>query len=323
MANYSMYFDCLTDVAKWKEYEESKKIAKRSTVKETTLDSNIKECIPIKFTKDEKDLDKFTLEELDCLTSQFKDQEAFFKALNQRKAYNNLFTNGTNKNFIIVYKHKGEYRKHDVIYNNSLLATSALEVRKEKELGKKDGEIVLTETRELDAFISQIKKYALSNTENFMKSRLVSYKLKETLEDYIDFKQRDMYLTNEEYAYLNELEGKISKYIRNYKTLRKLIVWQQKNILNNKKTSNDEYVQQTLDIPESNHNESPNYSENEINSMMDEEESDLMMWYKLGLKENNGDKSAALDMVFRNVEDIYSYNEEELEKIGITKGKNR
>ncbi len=327
MTNYYMYYDKLNDVRNWKEYKEAKKAAKRSATDkkhdQESVENAPKECIPIKFQKDNELTDKFTLEELDSLTSGYKDQYDFFKTLKEHNIYDNLFLDGIDKEFIIVYKNKGEYRKHDVIYNNSLLMSCAFEVRQEKKKHKQESEIVLTLTKELEAFIKQIKEYAVNNTEGFMQSRLVSYRLKEVLEEYIILKQNMTYQSREEYEYLNDVKNKISKYIRNYKTLRKLIVWQQKNIYNNKKNQKEEYIQQELDILEPNYNETKQNSENEINLIIGEEEGDLMKWYKIGLQENHGDKAAALDMVFRNVEDIYSYPEEELEKIGILKRKNR
>ena len=227
MSKYTLYYNSLQEIIDYHDYEQAKKQAE---IEKRVFNRNIPTTPkPVIFNVDKEACDKFDLEQIDRLTTQYKSEDHLLQELAKSKSYQYLFNDGVNKHLTLVYKHQG-YRQKEVIYDNKLLSKCAAMIQKKK---KNNQNPELEYFEELNEFIKRIKTYAKS--ENYRKklknSKYVDYHLKKDLIPYIKlFEQHPNFLTPSQASYRDELENAISRKMKNYQTVRNLIIWEQKYI---------------------------------------------------------------------------------------------
>lgn len=143
---YSMWIDNYNDVVNY--------------LKNQKTGVLVKECCPFSFNLDNKKTKtKFKIEELDTLTSTFKDEQSFLIELLK---YGDKYIKETPKHpIIITHQAKEKIYRDEVIYNDKLIALSATELRRKKRNKQKDELVLLTPTTKLTDFIEYIKILAL------------------------------------------------------------------------------------------------------------------------------------------------------------------
>ena len=203
--------------------------------------------------------DKFKIEELDALTSQYKDNKSFIEAL--LKYDNKYIKNENHSNIIITHKRKDNVYRDDIIYDDLMINKAAKELISKKK-NKATGETVLISNDEvLLEFIEYIKglvtneylrqfvldsvsKYE-NNTDLIMLERLITDDviskdgnlikkgLKSLLSDYAFF--CNVYSqcletgesTEDVQKDIDKLNNQINYQIRgDYRVLRNLVAWE-------------------------------------------------------------------------------------------------
>lgn len=255
MSKYTLYYNSLQEIIDYHDYEQAKKQAE---IEKRVFNRNIPITPkPVIFNVDNEACDKFDLEQIDRLTTQYKSEDHLLQELAKSKSYQYLFTDGVNKHLTLVYKYSG-YKQAEIIYDNKLLSKCAAMIQKKK---KNNQTPELEYFEELNEFIKRIKTYAKS--ENYQKklknSKYVDYYLKKDLIPYIKlFEQHPDFLTPSQASYRDELENAISRKMKDYQTVRNLILWEQKyipkEVINKLQGINivkeEPYKQQEFDIDE-------------------------------------------------------------------------
>lgn len=255
MSKYTLYYNSLQEIIDYHDYEQAKKQAE---IEKRVFNRNIPTTPKLViFNVDNEACDKFDLEQIDRLTTQYKSEDHLLQELAKSKSYQYLFTDGVNKHLTLVYKYSG-YKQAEIIYDNKLLSKCAAMIQKKK---KNNQTPELEYFEELNEFIKRIKIYAKS--ENYRKklknSKYVDYYLKNDLIPYIKlFEQHPDFLTPSQASYRDELENAISRKMKDYQTVRNLILWEQKyipkEVINKLQGINivkeEPYKQQEFDIDE-------------------------------------------------------------------------
>ena len=227
MSKYTLYYNSLQEIIDYHDYEQAKKQAE---IEKRVFNRNIPTTPKLViFNVDNEACDKFDLEQIDRLTTQYKSEDHLLQELAKSKSYQYLFTDGVNKHLTLVYKYSG-YKQTEIIYDNKLLSKCAAMIQKKK---KNNQTPELEYFEELNEFIKRIKTYAKSETyrKKLKNSKYVDYYLKKDLVPYIKlFEQHPDFLTPSQASYRDELENAISRKMKNYQTVRNLILWEKKYI---------------------------------------------------------------------------------------------
>lgn len=120
-------------------------------------------CTPMTFYEKKRGLtDKFKLEELDALTTQFKNKEDFVE--NLLKHGQNYISNTKYCNITMTHSRGNKIYQDDIIYGDLMINEVAREIMLKKK-NKEDNEIVLIdESEKITEFIEYIKGLALNKT---------------------------------------------------------------------------------------------------------------------------------------------------------------
>ena len=143
--------------------------------------SNVQEYIkkgytrnhPLSFnTSNRGVVDKFKLEELDALTTQYKDEKDFVDALSK---YGNKYIENPKYQNIIMVRTKGEHiYENDIIYNDLLLHQVAKEVINKKQNKTSGEKITIDNSDKVIGFINYIKRLATDeNSKDFLLQPLI------------------------------------------------------------------------------------------------------------------------------------------------------
>lgn len=155
--------------------------------------------------------DEFNIEDIDSLTTLFRDEDEFRLWL----ISTGDFENDLDSHIVLTHKYKG-LKEDYVVYNNSFLGKCAREVQKKKLNGALDSDIWLERTDEIISFARGITRYL---RDNDMRDELLELGLAPSL-----------YNGLLEYSSLREDESfnMIVNGCLRYRDLRKLIVWEDK-----------------------------------------------------------------------------------------------
>lgn len=202
---------------------------------------------------------KFKIEDLDFLTSIYKNEDQFYQKLSQ---YGDTYIkNNYTKNIIITYVSKEKIKKQEVIYDDLLIYKIANEYRIKKTHKASKEKIKLDNSKHLKHFINYIENLALNEDSRkyligpyphfndrydlelslYLKDDIKSegyviHKgLRSLLKDYVFYNNiyKECLKINEDTVeaenQLEEVKKKINNEIRsNYKDIRNLIVWENK-----------------------------------------------------------------------------------------------
>lgn len=155
--------------------------------------------------------DEFNIEDIDSLTTLFRDEDEFRLWL----ISTGDFENDLDSHIVLTHKYKG-LKEDYVVYNNPLLRKCAREVQKMRLRGFLDSEIWLERTEKIVSFARGITRYL---RDNDMRDELLELGLSPSL-----------YNGLLEYSSLREDESfnMIVNGCLRYRDLRKLIVWEDK-----------------------------------------------------------------------------------------------
>lgn len=155
--------------------------------------------------------DEFNIEDIDSLTTLFRDEDEFRLWL----ISTGDFENDLDSHIVLTHKYKG-LKEDYVVYNNPLLRKCAREVQKKKLNGALDSDIWLERTEKIVSFARGITRY-LRNVDT--RNELLELGLAPSL-----------YNGLLEYSSLREDESfnMIVNGCLRYRDLRKLIVWEDK-----------------------------------------------------------------------------------------------
>ena len=155
--------------------------------------------------------DEFNIEDIDSLTTLFRDEDEFRLWL----ISTGDFENDLDSHIVLTHKYKG-LKEDYVVYNNPLLRKCAREVQKMRLRGFLDSEIWLERTEKIVSFARGITRYL---RDNDMRDELLELGLSPSL-----------YNGLLEYSSLQEDESfnMIVNGCLRYRDLRKLIVWEDK-----------------------------------------------------------------------------------------------
>lgn len=155
--------------------------------------------------------DEFNIEDIDSLTTLFRDEDEFRLWL----ISTGDFENDLDSHIVLTHKYKG-LKEDYVVYNNPLLRKCAREVQKKKLNGALDSDIWLERTEKIVSFARGITRYL---RDNDMRDELLELGLAPSL-----------YNGLLEYSSLREDESfnMIVNGCLRYRDLRKLIVWEDK-----------------------------------------------------------------------------------------------
>jgi len=283
---------------------------------------------PLSFSVRKKEVrNKFTLEELDSITTLCPDEETLLVKLSKSKEYA-PYINSDSK-ITIVHKSKGTLVSDDVVYNDKFLFRCAKEVRDRKDNGETETDIYLNATKEVNEFTSRMKNYLLNDDlfKLLMSDRKISSNphLRELMENY-NYLMSYATLEPDQQKFLDEVEKKLDANLRKYKTLRKFVVWEKK-YLNKEITPDVNYVQQEIDlnkivpVKEKEHTNQQEikkivprkrYSLDDLlgeNNNFGRDNDPLTYWY------NEGGVAAVLNNM--DLDDILSYSKEDLDSVGL------
>ena len=282
MSNYYMYNGSFKDVSKLK---------------------------PLTFNKGGKDLTAFKLEDLDSLTTTFRNEKEFKELLRSNSNYNDVVKE--NAPIIIVHQAAKRLWQDEVVYNDKFLYRCAQEVKTRKERGEKGEDIRLYATSDVVNFISRIKQYLLDPAGySLIVNEFNDPHLRDIIEDFVPISKRAIYSLDEKEFY-DSTNRRLESKLRTYSTLRKFVIFEKKY---KKLMSYDEEYNK---IRTNRDNDSlKKYSlnelinENELNYENGLAEEDLLdYWYK------NGGISAVMEHI--DVDDLLSYSRERLDRIGL------
>ena len=103
MSKYTLYYNSLQEIIDYHDYEQAKKQAE---IEKRVFNRNIPITPkPVIFNVDNEACDKFDLEQIDRLTTQYKSEDHLLQELAKSKSYQYLFTDGVNKHLTLVYKY--------------------------------------------------------------------------------------------------------------------------------------------------------------------------------------------------------------------------
>lgn len=155
--------------------------------------------------------DEFNIEDIDSLTTLFRDEDEFRLWLISM----GYFENDLDSHIVLTHKYRG-LKEDYVVYNNSFLGKCAREVQKKKLNGALDSDIWLERTEKIVSFARGITRY-LRNVDT--RNELLELGLAPSL-----------YNGLLEYSSLREDESfnMIVNGCLRYRDLRKLIVWEDK-----------------------------------------------------------------------------------------------
>lgn len=208
---------------------------------------------------------KFKIEELDFLTSRFKDEISFAEELSKPEYQNNYLHGYPHTPIIITHVANGRIFQDFVIYNDKFITNITSEIRKKKKTRKKQTPIILDNSGDILDFINYIKSLAIHPTSRkylLTPEKLPNtidiedkYLLKNMIEDDIEINTNNYHgwkkglrtILNQYLNYsrlleekkiqndstleiednLNKVNQELNSYFRNdYKNIRNLIVWE-------------------------------------------------------------------------------------------------
>ena len=155
--------------------------------------------------------DEFNIEDIDSLTTLFRDEDEFRLWLISM----GYFENDLDSHVILTHKYKG-LKEDYVVYNNSFLGKCAREVQKKKLNGALDSDIWLERTDEIISFARGITRYLRNvDTRNELLELGFAPGLYNGLLEYSGFQKDESF-------------NMIVNGCLRYRDLRKLIVWEDK-----------------------------------------------------------------------------------------------
>lgn len=233
-------------------------------------------------TSDRGMVTKFKIEELDSLTSVYKDEQNFY---NQLLKYGNTYIKEKNSSIIITHTKNGKLYQDIPIYNDKMIRDMSHEIRIKKGQKKSKNRILLSNSEVLLKFIDYIKGLVLDdNAYNYLLNpdfiskdislddkkalytlikddvintdgKVVAKGLRSLLNEYrVDYNAYKECIKNDESTLdisndISKLEEKINYVIRSdYRTLRNLVAWENKylEILKKQKNMTDSKREYTI-----------------------------------------------------------------------------
>ncbi len=168
--------------------------------------------------------DEFPIEDVDYITSGFKNEADFMSSLD----FDFDGFSFSDNHILMTHVYTG-LKEDSIIYDNPLLRKCAFEVKSKKKIGYTDNEIWLTRSDELLDFIKRLTEYIKKerSAQEILKLSL-SPKLMLGISRYRD--DYNKHVTKREKSNFNIIYSGCLK----YSNLRKLIVWEQKHLANQK-----------------------------------------------------------------------------------------
>ena len=305
MGRYTIYFSTLNDVKNYYEFLDKKKRGiEVNELEQPTPPTDI--VFGNKRNKKDKSL-KLEKYEIDYLFSYFKDEEAFLKEI--AKHPNSAKLTDLNRNRLLVtYTTDNKVKELPIVYNNRLLCLAAYQVKKKKESGLTLKKIKLNNIEELDNYIARIKDYIRDPKDNAYKQLSNKFKFDKNfsgaITSYHSMFQHESSISNS--AEINACSRIIDDRLRDYDTLRKIILWENKY-----KRKEQDPIEEEM-------------KQEELESFTKEEELSYRK-LKKKLKDYEGDKiydfynDGGPTAVIKNmdIDELNSYPKEVLEDVGI------
>ena len=202
-----------------------------------------KEMKYVPFKDSEGLTDKATLEQIDYVTSGFKNQEEFLMHLRD----NGVLTQAPDKVYII-YKQGGEIKKKDVIYDSPMIHFASLSSLRHKKNNEKEQ---IDQNQDIMNLIKRIKAYAISEKsfKSIKNSKLFPFHVRKVLEEYLEICNKNYKSPTEQFD-LKEINNTITyRVLKKYSDFRSLILWERKylsKLEEQKESQPDEYIQMNL-----------------------------------------------------------------------------
>ena len=203
-----------------------------------------KEMKYVPFKNSDGMTDKATLEQIDYVTSQFKNQEEFLMHLRN----SGILTEAPDKVYI-GYKQDKEIKKKDIIYDSSIIRFASLSSLRHKKQGVRNA--LIDQNQDIINLIKRVKSYAISEKsfKSIKSSKLFPFHVREALEEYIEMCNKNYKSPTEQFD-LKEINDTITyRILKDYSEFRKLILWERKylkKLEEQKEAQPDEYVQMNL-----------------------------------------------------------------------------
>lgn len=198
----------------------------------------------VPFKNSEGLTDKATLEQIDYVTSQFKNQEEFLIHLRNIGVLVEAFDK-----VYIAYNQNRQLMKKDIIYDCPIITFASLSSLRHK---KQDDKVSLIDKNpDIMNLIKRIKAYAIcpKSYKSMKNSKLFPYYVMEALEDYLNISSKNYKSSTEQFD-LKEINDTITYCIlKDYGELRKIILWERKylkKLEDQKEKTPDEYTQMNL-----------------------------------------------------------------------------
>lgn len=187
---------------------------------------------------------KATLEQIDYVTSQYKNQEEFLMYLKKNK----ILTEAPDKVYI-GYNHSKQLMKKDVIYDSPIITFASLSSLRHKRQNVKNA--LIDKNQNIINFIKRIKAYAIvqKSFDSIKKSKLFPFHVREALEEYLKISSKN-YKSPTELFDLKEIDDTITyRILKDYSEFRNLVLWEQKylkKLESQKEKAPEEYTQMNL-----------------------------------------------------------------------------
>lgn len=306
MGRYTIYFSTINNVRNYYEFLNKKKRGiEINALQQPTPPTEI-----IFGNKKNKKDEALKLEkyEVDYLFSYFKDEEAFLKEIAKYPKSAKLTDLDKNR-LLVTYTTDGRIKELPIVYNNKLLCLAAYQVKKKRENGINLKDIKLNNIEELDNYIERIKDYIKDPRDNAYKQLSNKFKFDKNfsgaITSYHSMFQHESSISNSEE--INACSRIIDSRLRNYDTLRKIILWEQRY-----KTKSQDPIEEEM-------------KQAEMNDFVKEEEPSYRKLKKI-LKEYEGDKiydfynSGGPTSVIENMDldELVLYPKEVLDDVGVT-----
>lgn len=184
--------------------------------------------------------DKATLEQIDYVTSQFKNQEEFLMYLRN----SGVLTEAPDKVYIIYNQNK-QVMKKDLIYDSSMIHFASMSSLRHKKNNEKE---MIDQNQDIMNFIKRVKAYAINpeSYKSIKNSKLFPYHVRQALEKYLEICSKNYKSPTEQFD-LKEINEDITyRILKDYSEFRNLFLWERRylnKLEKQKEKEPDEYTQ--------------------------------------------------------------------------------
>lgn len=177
----------------------------------------------VPFKNSEGLIDKATLEQIDYVTSQFKNQEEFLIHLRN----NGVLTEVPDKIYI-TYNQDQQVMKKDVIYDSSIIHYASLSSLRHKR--QNDKKAIIDKNQDILNLIKRVKAYAINpkSFKSIKSSKLFPFYVKEALEEYLEICSKNYKSPSEQFD-LKQIDDTITyRILKDYREFRDLVLWERR-----------------------------------------------------------------------------------------------